>query len=408
LVSGTAQGAIDGVIKYGPAFGTAKSCILLWLDGGPSHLETFDPKIDVPREVQGPLGVVATSIAGVYFSEELRQCAQLASRMTVIRSMSSPLGEHGLANQYALTGYLPSPNLQYPSLGAMAIHQRNSQQKIPLPGYIGIPEARAGLGAGFLGSSDEPFWINSDPASPNFKVRDLDIYPTLDRNRLERRRQRLNEIQSGSTDGTFREAFDLISSREAQDAFDLTKESGENRERYGERSFGQSCLLARRLIERRVRFVTVVQPGWDTHENMVVPLRDGYAGAKVGVGLIPTFDRAVGALVEDLRDRGLLEETLVIAMGEFGRTPKVNTRGGRDHWPRVYSVMLCGGGIPEGVIYGASDRNGESPKEHATSPSDLIRTLLIRLGVDPDQTLVTPDGRPIPINQHGRAIDALL
>lgn len=392
-----------------PSFGTAKSCILLWLDGGPSHLETFDPKLQVPREVQGPFGTVATSIAGVHFSEQLHRCAKLAHRMTILRSMTSPLGEHGLANQYALTGYLPSPNLQYPSLGSLAIHQRRSEPETPLPPYIGIPEPRAGLGAGFLGAAYEPFWVGSDPAGPRFQVRDLDIYPTLDPNRLQRRQRMLEELQQGSPGkDAYQSAFAMISSQQVRGAFDLSKESDEIKERYGLRSFGQSCLLARRLIEHHVPFVTVVQPGWDTHENMIVPLRDGYSGAKVGVGLIPTFDQAVSSLIGDLSDRGLLEQTLVIAMGEFGRTPKVNTRGGRDHWPRVYSVMLCGGGMPQGLVYGSSDRVGESPKDNPTTPADLLRTLLIRLGVDPDQSLQTSDGRPIAINQHGRPIDALL
>ncbi|MFN6302973.1 MAG: DUF1501 domain-containing protein [Planctomycetota bacterium] len=390
------------------AFGTAKSCVLLWLDGGPSHLETFDPKIDVPREVQGPLGTVATSLPGVHFSQELRRCAKLADRMTIVRSMTSPLGEHGLANQYALTGYLPSPNLQYPSLGSLAAYDRRDSWKDPLPRYVGIPEPQAALGSGFLGSSEEPFWIHSDPGSPSFKVRDLEFYPTLDPSRLERRRQMLEELQGVGSKGAYDSAFDLITSEQAKEVFDLNRETQESKERYGLRSFGQSCLLARRLIERKVPFVTVVQPGWDTHENMVVPLRDGYSGAKVGVGLIPTFDQAVSALIEDLSQRGLLDETLVIAMGEFGRTPKVNTRGGRDHWPRVYSVMLCGGGLPQGFVYGSSDRIGESPRDNPTSPADLIRTVLIRLGVDPDIVLRTPDGRPIPINQHGKPIDALL
>jgi uncharacterized protein (DUF1501 family) len=219
----------------------------------------------------------------------------------------------------------------------------------------------------------------------------------------------LEELQQGSPGkDAYQSAFAMISSQQARGAFDLSKESDEIKERYGLRSFGQSCLLARRLIEHHVPFVTVVQPGWDTHENMIVPLRDGYSGAKVGVGLIPTFDQAVSSLIGDLSDRGLLEQTLVIAMGEFGRTPKVNTRGGRDHWPRVYSVMLCGGGMPQGLVYGSSDRVGESPKDNPTTPADLLRTLLIRLGVDPDQSLRTSDGRPIAINQHGRPIDALL
>jgi hypothetical protein len=328
--------------------------------------------------------------------------------MTIIRSMTSPLGEHGLANQYALSGYLPSPNVQYPSFASLASHQRALDWKNPLPRSIGIPEPRIGHGAGFLGAGDEPFWVHSDPGSPSFQVRDLEIHPSLDPTRLERRREMLGRLQDSHKGPGFQGAFEWILSPQAKRAFDLKQESDATKERYGLRSFGQSCLLARRLVEQRVPFVTVVQPGWDTHENMVVPLRDGFAGAKVGVGLIPTFDQAASALIEDLRQRGLLDETLVIAMGEFGRTPKVNTRGGRDHWPRVYSVMLCGGGLPRGLVYGSSDRIGESPMDHPTTPSDLVHTLLVRLGVRPDQTLLTPEGRPIRVNQHGRPIDALL
>jgi len=407
-VSGVASHAKADPIDHRSAFGTAKSCVLLWLDGGPSHLETFDPKIDVPREVQGPLGSVATSIAGVHFSEELHRCAKLAHRMTIVRSMTSPLGEHGLANQYALSGYLPSPNLHYPSLGSLACYDRRDGWDAPLPPYIGIPEPRTGLGSGFLGSRYDPFWVHSDPGKPEFQVRDLEIHPTLDPVRLTRRRAMLEQLQGSAFKGSYEDAFDLILSDRSKDVFDLNQETQDTKDRYGMRSFGQSCLLARRLIERKVPFVTVVQPGWDTHENMVVPLRDGYSGAKVAVGLIPTFDQAVSALIEDLSQRGLLEETLIVAMGEFGRTPKVNTRGGRDHWPRVYSVMLCGGGMPQGFVYGSSDRIGESPRDNPTTPADLIHTLLIRLGIDPDQMLRTPQGRPIPINQHGRPIHALL
>jgi hypothetical protein len=346
--------------------------------------------------------------------------------MTIIRSMTSPLGEHGLANQYALTGYLPSPNLQYPSIGSIAANRRNAladaDSSIPaskttpakhsqLPNYIGIPEPRIGMGAGFLGPESEPFWIGGDPAQPTFQIRDLDLFPGIDGARLQRRRSMLNQIEN-STDSAAKSglhsAFNLIADLDAKQAFELQREDQSTRDRYGPRSFGQSCLLARRLIEHDVPFVSVVQPGWDTHENLVVSLRDGFAGAKVGVGLIPTFDQAASALISDLQDRGLLDETLVIAMGEFGRTPKLNTRAGRDHWPRAYSIMLCGGGIPQGLVVGQSDKIGEQPDSDPVTPADLMHSLFIRLGIDPASTLTTPDARPIPINQHGKPVDALL
>lgn len=408
------------------AFGTAKKCILLWLDGGPSHLEMWDPKRNVPAEVRGPFASTPTKIPGVHFSEHLSRCAELAQRMTIIRSMTSPLGEHGLANQYALTGYLPSPNLQYPSIGSIAAHRRKvianaepietttnpaASKRSQLPSYIGIPEPRIGMGAGFLGPESEPFWIGGDPAQPTFQIRDLDLFSGVDNSRLQRRRSMLNQIENSTTSSAYsglHSAFDLIADLDAKQAFELQREDQSTRERYGSRSFGQSCLLARRLIEHDVPFVSVVQPGWDTHENLVVSLRDGFAGAKVGVGLIPTFDQAASALISDLQDRGLLDETLVIAMGEFGRTPKLNTRGGRDHWPRAYSIMLCGGGLPQGLVVGQSDKIGEQPDSDPVTPADLMHSLFIRLGIDPASTLTTPDARPIPINQHGKPVDALL
>jgi uncharacterized protein (DUF1501 family) len=199
----------------------------------------------------------------------------------------------------------------------------------------------------------------------------------------------------------------MLVSPQAKSAFDLKGEPDATRERYGTRGFGQSCLLARRLVERGVPFVTVTNPGWDTHESLVLQMKLGYSGAKVGVGLIPTFDQAFAALVSDLDQRGMLDETLVIAMGEFGRTPKLNTRGGRDHWPRVFSVVLAGGGVPGGQVIGASDRVGESPRDDAVTPNDLARTVYTLLGIDPDHELVTPDGRPIHVNQGGRLIRQL-
>lgn len=273
------------------------------------------------------------------------------------------------------------------------------------------------MGAGFLGSSFGPFSIASDPARPDFQVKDLDYYPGLDGDRLKRRRRFLQEIdavdQSLSAgnvtlDPLFEQAFRLIDTPEAKRAFRLEEESEATRSRYGSRTFGQSCLLARRLIERGVGLVSVLQTGWDTHQNLVLSLRDGFSGAKVGVGLVPTFDQAFSALIGDLHERGMLDETLVVAMGEFGRTPKLNTGGGRDHWPRVFSVVLAGGGVRGGQVIGASDRIGESPMERPITPADLANTIYRLLGIDPDSELITPDGRPIRINQGGHFIPEMV
>ncbi len=395
--------------------GKARSCILLWLDGGPSHLETFDPKRDVPEEVRGPFKPIATVVPGIELSELLPLTARVADKLAIVRSVTSPLGEHGIANQYLLTGYQPGSPVAYPSMGSVFAQHRSSDSF--LPNYVTVPDSRPSMGPGFLGPKYGPFSISGDPARPDFRVKDLDYYPGLDGQRLNRRRQFLEQIEvmdaalnsnAAKLDPTFEQAFRLVSTPEAKRAFNLSEESDEARGRYGHRTFGQSCMLARRLIERGVGLVSVLQTGWDTHQNLILSLRDGFSGAKVGVGLVPTFDQAFSALIEDLQQRRMLDETLVVAMGEFGRTPKLNTGGGRDHWPRVFSVVLAGGGVRGGQVIGASDRIGESPSERPITPADLANTIYSLLGIDPDSELVTADGRPIRINQGGKFISELV
>ena len=407
--------ARSSMAKTSSASGRARSCILVWMDGGPSHLETFDPKRDVPEEVCGPFKPIATVVPGIALSELLPLTARITDKLAILRSMTSPLGEHGIANQYMLSGYQPGSPVAYPSIGSVVAHRRQSMS--PLPSYITVPDARSSMGPGFLGANYGPFSISGDPAKSDFQVKDLDYYPGLDGDRLNRRRQFLQNIEATdralstdkvTLDPTFEQAFRLISTPEAKRAFHLGEESDATRGRYGPRTFGQSCLLARRLIERGVGLVSVLQTGWDTHQNLILSLRDGFSGAKVGVGLVPTFDQAFSALIDDLHQRRLLDETLVVAMGEFGRTPKLNTSGGRDHWPRVFSVVLAGGGVRGGQVIGASDRIGESPSERPITPADLANTIYSLLGIDPDGELVTPDGRPIRINQGGQFISEIV
>jgi hypothetical protein len=407
------------VRAYGRQAGppAAKSCILLWLDGGPSHLETFDLKPDAPTEVRGPFSPISTTVPGLEISELLPRTAQLAQHIAVIRSMTSPLGEHGLANHYLLTGYHPSPVIEYPAFGSVVARIRPGNSV--LPPYVGIPQAKEG-NAGFLGSTFQPFSTGGDPSKEGFQVRDLSLFPEVDASRLNRRMDFVRAfdlykraVESDGTsvghqDSTFERACRMITSPEARQAFDLTAEPTEIRAEYGPRMFGQSCLLARRLVERGVPFVTVTNTGWDTHDGLVLPLKDGFSGAKVGVGLVPTFDAGFAALIGDLHARGMLDETLVIAMGEFGRTPKLNPRGGRDHWPRVFSVVMAGAGISGGQVIGSSDRTGESPQDDPVTPNDLAATIYTLLGIDPAHELVTPDGRPIRVNQGGRLITQLL
>lgn len=402
-------------IAKDPIAPQAKACILIWLDGGPSHLETFDLKPDAPAEVRGPFQPIATKVPGLQISELLPQTAKITDKLAIVRSLTSPLGEHGLANHYLLTGYKPSPVLTYPSYGAVLSHVQ--ERPSVLPPYIAIPESRSTMGAGFLRSQYDPFATGGDPSKPDFRVRDLNLFPAVTEERIHRRREFLAEFDKAqanveasdtSAERPFEQAYRLVTSPSAKHAFDMSREKPEVRARFGPRMLGQSCLLARRLVESGVPFVSVLNTGWDTHDNLTLSLRDGYSGAKVGVGLIPTFDQAFAALVGDLHDRGLLDETLVIAMGEFGRTPKLNARAGRDHWPRVFSAVLVGGGIRGGQVIGASDRVGESPADNPVTPADLARTIYTLLGVDPDHELHTQDGRPVQINQGGRVIRELV
>jgi len=392
-----------------------RSCILLWLDGGPSHLEMFDPKPTAPTEVRGPFETIQTAVPGISICSQLPRTAAITQNLAIIRSLTSPLGEHGLANTYVLTGYQPSATLQYPSFPAVSAALGTRQQQV-LPPWVAIPEAGS-AGAGFLAGSALPFATGGDPSQPEFQVRDLELFPTIDQPRMQRRLQYLetwNHSRTLAADQNtiaadrLQTALQMASSETVRTAFDLRQESDELRRAYGPRMFGQSCLLARRLIQHGVPFVTVNYTGWDTHENLVLQLQDGYSGAKQGVGLLPTFDQAFAALLTDLQQSGLLEQTLVIALGEFGRTPKLNVRGGRDHWPRVFSAVLAGGGIPGGQIIGSSDATGESPHDQPVTPRDLVATIYTLLGIDPNHTLTAPDGRPIPLVQDARPIAQLI
>jgi hypothetical protein len=395
-----------------PANPAAKSCVLIWLDGGPSHLETFDVKPEAPKEVRGPLDSIATNVAGVRISECLPRTATMLDKLAIIRSMTSPLGEHNFGTHYLMTGYKPTPVLEYPTFGSVVAHTRETSQV--LPPHIAVPEFRVGggrsSGSGYLPAATRPFSVGGDPAKADFQVRNLDFYRGLDVTRLGRRRRFVNVLNDFSdeldqkaptnTDSDLERAYQLVTSADAKAAFELSEEPRQVRQRYGGKSIGQSCLLARRLVERGVPFVTVNNRGWDTHDNLYTRLKEGYTGAKVGVGLIPSLDLALAALIEDLDERGLLDETLIVVMGEFGRTPKLNVAGGRDHWPRVFSTLLAGGGVRGGQVIGSSDAVGEGPKERPVTPSDLAATIYTLLGIDPKLELHTSDGRPVRVAPH--------
>ena len=396
----------------------AKSCILIWLDGGPSHLETFDPKPDAPVEVRGPFETIATKVAGVRVSECLEKTAGLMDKFAIIRSMNSPLGEHNFGTHYLMTGYQPSPALEYPTYGATLAQVR--KRSGVLPPHIVVPEFGGELsGNGYLPSVTKPFSVGGNPEHPQFKVRDLDFYRGLDLTRLDQRRQIVNAFDRFSrakdasaktgSDPDLEQAYNLLASTSAKDAFKLSDEPDSVRNRYGRnggKSIGQSCLLARRLVERGVPFVTVNSSGWDTHQN-IVQLKQRYPTDRNAH--LPALDRAFSALILDLSERGMLDETLVCVMGEFGRTPKINSVGGRDHWPNVFSVALAGGGIAGGQVIGSSDSLGELPSDNPVTPSDLAATIYTLLGVSPSHELHTRDGRPVRVAPDGaRVISELL
>jgi len=410
---------VTGSLSAGSGKAVARSCILIWLDGGPSHLETFDLKPNAPAEVRGPFKPMATAATGVQICELMPRTAAQMQHIALVRSVTSRLGEHNLGASYMLTGYQPAPALQYPSFGAVMAHldkQTAAGKGRTSPSFIAAPGFRVGGGSydgrGFLPAAAAPFETGGDPAKPDFRVRDLDYYPGLNGDRLSRRKKFLDSLErfrdgnpTATAGAAFEEAYQLATSADARKAFDLSQEKPATRQRYGPKTIGQSCLLARRLVERGAPFVLVNNPGWDTHNNAYTRLKEGFTGARNPIGLIPSLDLAFGALVEDLHNRKLLEQTLVVVMGEFGRTPKINTTGGRDHWPRVFSVALAGGGVTGGSVVGSSDTTGESPLDQPVTPADLAATIYTRLGINPRQNLHTPDGRPVQINRDGVAFN---
>ncbi len=416
-----------------PRAGKARSCIMIWLDGGASHLDTFDPKPEAPSEIRGPFDSIPTRVPGIRISEHLPRTAKLMTKLALIRSVTSPFGVHNFAVQYLMTGYQPTPALEYPTMAAVVAHLQTETGV--LPSNIVIPDliSRDGatVGNGFLPTNTKHFSLGSDPGKSSYKVRDLDFYQGLDLSRLNRRRTIVNalnkygNLESRGTppsDPDLERAYNLIASAADKAAFDISQEPTQVRERYtfdpranlpasrsgpssGGNNIGQQCLLARRLVERGVPFVTVNNTGWDNHLNLKtyatrVP---GFPGS-ASHSLIPGLDKALSALIGDLSDRGMLEETLVLVMTDFGRTPKINSTGGRDHWPNCFSVVMAGGGVRGGQVIGESDALGEFVKERPVTPGDLAATIYTLLGIDPAHELHTPDGRPIRIAPQGSKI----
>jgi hypothetical protein len=382
--------------QYGANKAKAKNVINIFLPGGIAAQEYLDPKPLAPSEYRGPFGSIKTNVSGIEIGEKFQNLAKVADKFSIIRSTTHGEAAHERGVHSMMTGYKPSPALVYPSMGSVVSVELGSRNK--LPAYVSVPSALENGGSGYLSSKYSPFSLGSDPSSPSFKVRDLNS--DVDGQRFNRRKSILETVDSkfknetdsenvSAIDSFYSQAYDLISSESAKNAFDITKEDQKTKEMYGLTTAGQRLLISRRLVESGVRFLTVSYGGWDMHDN----IKNGFETQA------PQFDQALAALLSDLSDRGLLDETLVIVTSEFGRTPKINKTSGRDHWPRVFSTLIAGGGINNGQVYGASDSLGAEVEENPVSPADLSATIFTLLGIDTEKQFMTQDLRPIYISQ---------
>ena len=404
------------------------NCILLFLVGGPSQLDTFDMKPNAPAEIRGPYKPIKTNVPGIEISEIFPRMSKHADKFSLIRGMHHEApAVHDTGHQMMQTGRLFQNGFEHPHAGCVLSKLRGPRGDAPphilLPRPIGNTGGNMphGQNAGYLGKSYDPFVLNADPSSPDFQVPDLLPPNYISSIRLDRRR-RLRDMVDNSVrefdvsadarllDENFQQAYTLMSSAKMREAFDLSRVPAGEREGYGYNRFGQSCLLARRLIERGVRFVTVNmfetvfnEITWDIHGSAPFSPIACYRDL---VG--PMFDMAYSSLLEDLSQRGLLKNTLVVAMGEFGRTPKINPAGGRDHWPQCWTVLFAGGGVKGGQVVGSSDEIGGYPRDRPTTPAEVIATIYRSLGVSDETELPGLQGRPIRVVDHGvEAIEEL-
>lgn len=421
--------ARPAAVSSAPGFGQARACILVFMWGGPSHIDTWDPKPEATDAIRGEFQPIPTSAPGVFISEHFPMLAQHAHRLAIVRSMSHDDPAHLSTAHRILTGHLaprpksdttpPSSN-DWPHLGSLVAKIQPVPGAVPtavtMPWTVAHPAAPGGQApgqhGGWLGKAFDPFRVEGDPNSPGFEVAGLGLPTGIDEPRFAARRAMLDTLAAPfdlpgggpeSWDGYQTRALDAVVSAQARGAFRLTDEDPRTRDRYGRHIHGQCLLLARRLVEAGVKLVTVNwhndgQNFWDTHTQNFHHLKDR---------LMPPADRGLSALLEDLQARGMLDETLVVWAGEFGRTPRINrANSGREHWPRCYSAVLAGAGIHGGAVYGASDRSGAYPSRDATSPEDLAATMLHALGIPPETELNDAVGRPLRINE-GRALASL-
>ncbi len=385
---------------HGAKGGSDVNCILIWTQGGTSHHDTFDPKPQAPISVRGEYGVIDTAVSGVQFTEILPRMAQELGRFGLLRSWNPMNGSHGTADQHVMSGRMFNPAMPYPTIGSVVSHEMGF--KTAMPPFIQLGNAidhRFGGGtSGILGLEHNPFEIMADPNAENFIVRDITPPAGISNERVDRRRKMLSVVDSlqrptsvqpadfESLDENYKTAFDMITANETRRAFQVDQEDPRLREQYGRNPFGQKCLMARRLIEAGVRFVTITDGGWDTHQNNFKALKDN---------LIPRVDRALPQLLIDLEQRGLLETTLVVWLTDFGRTPKINSASGRDHWASAGFGIMAGAGVPGGSVIGATDDEGGQPIRNQYFSEDIVATIYHKLGLPLDLHAQSPDGRPV-------------
>ena len=415
-------GLVDALRLRGVAASAANvpkrptSCILVWLDGGPSHYETFDPKPEAPSEIRGDFEPIATSVPGIHFSRHMTELSRIADKLAVVRSIRHDQGNHGAGNHYMMTGAPTRIPVGcgafvsfHPSLGSVTARERG--QAGGLPPYFSMPRMSRSGGPNFLGAKYAPFVVDDDPNRDGFHVRDVSPPGAIDLGRFDHRRglresldrlERIHDETAGdpvrALDEYYEQGYQLMASRDAQRAFEIDDEPEATRDLYGRTSFGQRCLLGRRLVEAGVPFVTLYEGGWDHH----VDLFDRFAEK------LPPVDRGIAALILDLERRGLLDSTLVVALGEFGRTPKINKDGGRDHWSNAMSVMFAGCGTPGGQVIGATDDRGYTAVERILSPENFAATVYTKLGIDPGKIYRAPNGRPVHLVSDPNPIAELM
>ena len=394
--------------NYQPIPAKADSVIHIFLPGGIAHQETFDPKPFAPVEYRGELGSIATKIEGEKFSETLPRTAQIADKLTLIRSMTHGEAAHERGTHNMFTGYRPSPALQYPSFGSVVSHEYGPKNN--LPPYVCVPSMpNVYAGTGYLSSAFSPFSLGSDPADAGFRVQDLNLPGGIDDSRFATRRHVLDAVNDhfarkeksdniAAMDTFYQRAYSLISSPKAREAFNIAAEPPKVRDEYGRNPAGQRMLMARRLVAAGVRMVTLQYGGWDMHVGIAGGMRSQ----------MPAFDQAYAALIRDLDRNGLLDRTLVMVSSEFGRSPKVNKDAGRDHWPKVFSVVLAGGGTKKGFVFGASNATATEPERDPIGPEDLATTIYHQLGIVADKELMAPGNRPIEIVDGGKVRNELL